>query len=159
MNAENGFFTEEQVNQYLQHSSQCQTLQNWEEALQAMADTPNEFRDEGWYIAQNEIEKKRTTCNCYYHSIKLYLTMGKPKEIQIPQLGDENLLIYPFEDLPEIDKDLLVKEFLQICANHSLQLFRSLGLQDFIGGEFVDPETNERFSLKWQKLPDEKKAE
>lgn len=49
---------------YMHHLPSCYTMQNWDEALQALADTPDEFKDEGWTMAQLEIEHKRKTCNC-----------------------------------------------------------------------------------------------
>lgn len=49
---------------YGNHLSICSINQNWGEALQAMTDTPLEFRDEGYYEAMIEIEKKRNNCSC-----------------------------------------------------------------------------------------------
>ncbi len=54
----------EDLKKYLRHLSTCWTQQNWSEAEQAMADTPEGFRDEGWQMAYNEIRRKRNTCNC-----------------------------------------------------------------------------------------------
>lgn len=50
--------------EYMQHLSSCNLNQNWDEALEAMADTPNEFRDEGFYLAEQELEHKRKQCTC-----------------------------------------------------------------------------------------------
>lgn len=49
---------------YLRHLQTCSINQNWDEALQAMSDTPQQLRDEGYYLAQEEIERKQKTCTC-----------------------------------------------------------------------------------------------
>lgn len=54
----------EDLKKYLKHLPTCWTQQNWTEAEQAMADTPESFRDEGWHMAYEEIRRKRNTCNC-----------------------------------------------------------------------------------------------
>lgn len=54
----------QKLGEYLHHLPTCYTMQNWDEALQALADTPKEFQDEDWYLAHQEIEHKRNTCNC-----------------------------------------------------------------------------------------------
>lgn len=54
----------EDLKKYLKHLPTCWTQQNWTEAEQAMADTPESLRDEGWHIAYEEIRRKRNTCNC-----------------------------------------------------------------------------------------------
>ncbi len=52
------------IEKYLTHLYFCQIRQNWDEAMQAMADTPKEYQDENWHLAHQEIEKKRKTCTC-----------------------------------------------------------------------------------------------
>lgn len=46
------------------HKPNCNLNQDWSEAEQAMADTPDEFRDESYYIALEEIEAKKSKCTC-----------------------------------------------------------------------------------------------
>lgn len=46
------------------HSVNCYLNQNWDEARQAMSDTPQEHRDEGYYLALAEINEKSCTCSC-----------------------------------------------------------------------------------------------
>lgn len=54
---------------YIHHHPDCALNQNWDEAAQALADTPAGDRDEGYYQAVNELEEKRTTCTCGYTTI------------------------------------------------------------------------------------------
>lgn len=52
------------IDKYLRHLPECNINANWLEADQAMADTPNEFRDESYYIALEEIQHKKGLCTC-----------------------------------------------------------------------------------------------
>lgn len=54
----------ERLREYIRHLPTCNINQNWDEALQALADTPQQFRDDGYYSALKEIEDKRRTCTC-----------------------------------------------------------------------------------------------
>jgi hypothetical protein len=46
------------------HKSTCNLSQNWFEAEQALADTPEKFRDESWQMAYEEMREKKNTCTC-----------------------------------------------------------------------------------------------
>jgi len=49
---------------YLNHLPSCNLKQNWDEAIQAMGDTPERLRDEDWQNAYNEMHEKMNTCTC-----------------------------------------------------------------------------------------------
>lgn len=49
---------------YLQHLPTCATMQDWSEYDFAMANTPDNFRDESFYKSLEETNKKRNTCTC-----------------------------------------------------------------------------------------------
>jgi len=48
----------------MQHLSTCNKMQDWSEAEQAAADTPEKFRDEGYHEAVDEMGDKKNTCTC-----------------------------------------------------------------------------------------------
>lgn len=54
---------------YLHHADHCNLNQNWDEAAQALADTPTDQRDEGYHMAVQEMEEKRRQCTCRYNEI------------------------------------------------------------------------------------------
>jgi hypothetical protein len=54
----------EKLKPYLTHKSFCNVTSNWDEAIQAMGDTPEKFRDESWHLTYNEIHEKMNICNC-----------------------------------------------------------------------------------------------
>ncbi len=55
---------ENTLQEYLTHLPHCNIMQDWTEAEQAMADTPEEFRDEGYNVAYDEMGVKKKTCTC-----------------------------------------------------------------------------------------------
>lgn len=57
------------LEQYMHHLPSCNINQNWDEAAQALADTPRKFRDEGFYQAEQELDEKRKKCTCGYKEI------------------------------------------------------------------------------------------
>lgn len=62
-----------QVNElikYAEHLPTCNIKQDWTEALQAMADTPTQFRDAGYQQAQNELYSKMGKCTCGLNKYK-----------------------------------------------------------------------------------------
>lgn len=62
-------FPGEELKKYLHHLPTCQIMQDWSEAEQAMADTPQRFRDESWDQAYEEMRTKMNTCTCGLHAI------------------------------------------------------------------------------------------
>lgn len=52
------------MEEFWKHLQTCNTMQDWSEAEQAMADTPNEFMDESYYEALLEIDEKKKKCTC-----------------------------------------------------------------------------------------------
>lgn len=56
--------TIEDLKIYVKHLPTCNIMQDWYEADDAMSRTPESMRDEGFYIAQEEIERKKKTCIC-----------------------------------------------------------------------------------------------
>src|SRR5690349_14771606 len=51
---------------YIHHHPDCNLNQDWDEAMQALSDTPQKDRDEGYYAAVEEVEHKRNQCSCKY---------------------------------------------------------------------------------------------
>ena len=49
---------------YMKHLPFCNIMQDWSEAEQALADTPEQFKDEGWQVAYDEMRRKQRTCTC-----------------------------------------------------------------------------------------------
>jgi hypothetical protein len=49
---------------YAQHLPECNTMQDWLEADQALADTPQRFRDGDFYHAVEELQALKTKCTC-----------------------------------------------------------------------------------------------
>lgn len=58
------------IDQYLIHLPTCSTMQNWGEAEQALADTPQQLRSEDWNKAYEEMRTKMKTCTCGLQDIK-----------------------------------------------------------------------------------------
>lgn len=54
----------EQQKAYLQHLKTCNVFKDWSEADQALADTPTEFRDAGYYLALHELQTLKQQCTC-----------------------------------------------------------------------------------------------
>jgi len=52
------------LRQFLHHKLICNIMQDWSEAEQAMADTPERFKDESWHLAYDEMRQKMNTCTC-----------------------------------------------------------------------------------------------
>lgn len=52
------------LKKYSNHLPTCYINQDWTPAYQAMADTPNEYRDESYHIALEEMNEKRSQCTC-----------------------------------------------------------------------------------------------
>ena len=50
--------------EYVPHLKHCNKSQNWDDAHQAMADTPNYARGEDYYAALDKLEADSTTCTC-----------------------------------------------------------------------------------------------
>ncbi len=49
---------------YMQHLPTCNKMQDWSEAEDAFAATPDYLRDFNYYIAREEMDEKRNTCTC-----------------------------------------------------------------------------------------------
>lgn len=73
---EPNFVIPEHITQYLKHLPTCNTMKDWSEANQAMADTPTIFRDEDYYAATEELRHKQTLCTCGLDNL---LTVNKNK--------------------------------------------------------------------------------
>lgn len=58
-----------ELKKYGRHLPNCSLNQNWDEAFQAMADTPNDQRDADYYVAMQELESKRSTCTCGFDKL------------------------------------------------------------------------------------------
>jgi hypothetical protein len=52
------------LTKYLRHLPNCNQLRDWSEAEQALADTPERFRDEGYYQAISEMDRLKNLCTC-----------------------------------------------------------------------------------------------
>ena len=52
------------IAKYFRHLPECNTMQNWNEAIQAMGDTPERAKDIGWHLAYNDMRDKMSTCTC-----------------------------------------------------------------------------------------------
>jgi len=59
----------EDLKKYMNHLPTCNKMQDWTEAQQAMSDTPSQFIDEGWSIANLEMKEKMNTCTCGMENI------------------------------------------------------------------------------------------
>lgn len=59
----------ESLKKYGQHLRACNINQNWDDAAAALADTPTEFRDEGYTMACRELDEKRKKCTCGFHDL------------------------------------------------------------------------------------------
>lgn len=59
-----------EINKFLQHLPTCNLMQDWSEAADAVANTPQQFRDEGYCEAVQEMENKRRQCTCGLNEIK-----------------------------------------------------------------------------------------
>ena len=78
------------VIKYMKHLPTCNIMQNWSEADQAMADTPQSFRDADYYRAVEEIEYKKHKCTCGYEEAVKALKAGKTG-ISISLPSDEEI--------------------------------------------------------------------
>jgi len=47
-----------------EHDSGCYRSQNWDEARQALADTPEHLRDGDWHFDSQDVENKSKLCTC-----------------------------------------------------------------------------------------------
>ena len=56
----------ENLQKYLKHLPTCWTQQDYRELDDALAHTPDIFRDENWLKFYEDVTKKRNTCNCGY---------------------------------------------------------------------------------------------
>jgi DNA-binding IscR family transcriptional regulator len=52
------------MKQYFKHLDTCNLMQDWSEADDAFANTPQQFRDADYYVAIEEMNAKRQTCTC-----------------------------------------------------------------------------------------------
>lgn len=59
-----------EIEKYLTHLPTCNKMQDWSEAEQAFADTPNEFRDDRYYIALKEMCYKQNICTCGMEQVR-----------------------------------------------------------------------------------------
>jgi hypothetical protein len=55
---------DELISRKCKHNPNCWVNQNWTEARMAMADTPSQYKDAGYFEALQEIERKSQTCSC-----------------------------------------------------------------------------------------------
>lgn len=53
-----------ELQKYVKHLPECNIMQDWYEADDAMSRIPESMRDDGYYKAQEEIDKKKRTCTC-----------------------------------------------------------------------------------------------
>ena len=72
--------TREDITKYCRHLPTCNIMQDWSEAEQAMADTPERFRDEGWRQAYEEMRVKKNTCTCGLDELLVELLVVPPAE-------------------------------------------------------------------------------
>ncbi len=75
------------------HSPNCWLNQNWSEARMAMSDTPNEFRDAGYYEALQEIERKSQTCSCGVDDLYSELSHLKSDDIHDMRTDDNPFVV------------------------------------------------------------------
>jgi hypothetical protein len=66
-------------NNYLQHLPECNMMQNWSEAYDAMANTPAQFRDGDYYYAYQQLDIKSKTCTCGLQDFKQRLELWDMK--------------------------------------------------------------------------------
>lgn len=52
------------IDRKCQHTPHCYQNQNWQEAIDALNDTPVTYRDEGWYEALNDVFNRMKQCSC-----------------------------------------------------------------------------------------------
>jgi hypothetical protein len=88
----------------VKHKPTCYLNQNWDEAIQALMDTPEAYRGEDWYIAVSEITDKRSNCSCgakdeFISDLRTLLSQLVPGEgwisvkDKLPLVNDEVLTI------------------------------------------------------------------
>lgn len=113
---------------YLSHLPSCNLMQDWTEAMQAMADTPSEFRDEGHYEALLEIEDKRNKCTCGLKEImteREYMPTGRIWE-EIPVEKD----LPPYPQIVVVLIDGRIPMLSQIRPGDNGPEWWSLGMQN-----------------------------
>ena len=54
----------ENLKKYLGHLPDCNLNKDWTEAQNAFMDTPNQYRDDDWQIAYDQMIEKMNTCSC-----------------------------------------------------------------------------------------------
>ena len=59
--------------------------------------------------------------------------------------------IYPFESAPKEEKEKVIKGFIELTAKHSLQIYKSLGLEVGFEGTVIEDTTGEEFIFSFKK--------
>jgi hypothetical protein len=111
----------EKLKPYLTHKSFCNVTSNWDEAIQAMGDTPEKFRDESWHLTYNEIHEKMNICNCGLEQLESSL---KKSDVQSEYY--KKVEIKSVDDLPKENGDYIVhsKQFHDV-RNAEFKLFEN----------------------------------
>jgi len=148
----------EELKKYLKHLPTCSTQQNWSEAEQAMSDTPERFRDEGWHLAYEEMRQKKNTCTCGLEKILSgeFQPSVKPEEV-LRRKWDE---LYPGRqslygsELRELSIAAM-KEFAAIESERSKKYPEAFVLW-FRGSDFYDKFEEiilENDMIVWEYMP------
>ena len=64
---------------------------------------------------------------------------------------EDSFAIYPFENAPKEEKEKVIKGFIELTAKHSLQIYKSLGLQVGFEGTVIEDTTGEEFIFSFKK--------
>lgn len=75
---------------------------------------------------------------------------GNNSKLLLEKYAD-SFAICPFENAPNKEKEKVIKGFIELTAKHSLQIYKSLGLQVGFEGTVIEDTTGEEFVFYFKK--------